>query len=82
MHRVADTFNAWREVEKYSRIVSSEEIVKNDFNISPSRYIHIAEADQHRPITEIVEELEMLDTEAKKSEQAFKTLIDQILARI
>src|ERR1019366_9748818 len=38
--RIADTFKAWREVEKYSRIVTREEVAKNDFNISPSRYIH------------------------------------------
>ena len=40
IRRIADTFSAWKEVEKYSRIVSREEIAKNDFNISPSRYIH------------------------------------------
>ena len=44
IRRIADTFSAWKEVEKYSRIVSREEIAKNDFNISPSRYIHTGEA--------------------------------------
>ncbi|MEK7826614.1 MAG: N-6 DNA methylase, partial [Thermodesulfobacteriota bacterium] len=29
--RIADTFTAWREEEKYSRIVTREEIAKNDF---------------------------------------------------
>src|SRR5713226_596197 len=37
--RIADAFKAWREVDKYSRIVEGEEIARNDFNISPSRYI-------------------------------------------
>ena len=58
IRRIADTFSAWQEVEKYSRIVSREEIAKNDFNISPSRYIHTGEADEYRPIAEIVEELD------------------------
>ena len=40
--RIAATFKAWREVTQYSRIVTREEIAKNDFNISPSRYIHTA----------------------------------------
>ena len=48
-----------------SRIVGREQIVKNDFNISPSRYIHTGEADEYRPIAEIVEELRDLDDEAK-----------------
>ena len=38
--RITETFKAWSEVEKYSRIVTREEIAKSDFNISPSRYIH------------------------------------------
>ena len=33
--RIADTFNGWKEVEKYSRIVTREEIAKNDYNNLP-----------------------------------------------
>lgn len=65
--RIADAFNSWNEVEKYSRIVSRDEIAKKDFNISPSRYIHTGEADEYRPITEIVEELEAIEQEAAES---------------
>ena len=65
--RMADTFNAWKEVEKYSRIVSRDEIAKNDFNISPSRYIHTGEADEYRPLAEIAEELDELENEAART---------------
>ncbi len=63
--RIAETFKAWSEVDKFSRIVSREEIVKNDYNISPSRYIHTAEGEEYRPIAEIVEELDALEEEAE-----------------
>jgi len=73
--RIADTFTAWKEVDKYSRIVTREEIAKNDYNISPSRYIHTGEGEEYRPIAEIVEELRELDDEAKAtSEQLNKIL--------
>jgi type I restriction enzyme M protein len=42
LRRIASTFTAWKEVAKYTRIVSREEIEKNDFNLSPSRYIQTA----------------------------------------
>ena len=42
--RIADTFKAWQEVEKYSRIVNREEIAKNDFNISPAATSTLAQA--------------------------------------
>lgn len=76
--RIADTFTAWQEVDKYSRIVSVEEIAKNDYNISPSRYIHTGAADEYRLIAEIVEELEALDDEAS----ATNTALRSVLARI
>jgi type I restriction enzyme M protein len=62
--RIADTFGAWRELDKYSRIVSRDEITKSDFNISPSRYIHTGEGEEYRPIGEIAEELEAIEEDA------------------
>jgi type I restriction enzyme M protein len=78
IRRIAETFSSWKEVEKYSRIVSREEVAKNDFNISPSRYIHTGEADEYRPIAEIVEELEELETEAAQTNQSLRAVLARI----
>jgi type I restriction enzyme M protein len=76
--RIADTFKAWREVEKYSRIVTRDEIAKNDFNISPSRYIHTGAGEEYRPLAEIAQELRDLEDEAmatsKQLDKLFSTL--------
>jgi type I restriction enzyme M protein len=74
--RIADTFTAWKEIEKYSRIVDREEIAKNDFNISPSRYIHTGTVDEYRPIPEIVDELEALEVEAATTDVALKKILE------
>jgi type I restriction enzyme M protein len=73
--RIAETFAAWKEVEKYSRIVTREEIAKNDFNISPSRYIHTAAGEECRSVAEIAEELEALEEEANDTSAALKTIL-------
>ena len=78
--RIAKTFTAWKEVEKYSRIVTREEIAKNDFNISPSRYIHTGEREEYRPIAEIVEELVVLEEEASNISVALKGILNKIIA--
>jgi type I restriction enzyme M protein len=78
IRRISGTFNAWKEVDKYSRIVSREEIAKKDFNISPNRYIHIGEADEYRPIAEIVEELEVIEKKAKETDQALKNVLSSL----
>jgi type I restriction enzyme M protein len=80
IRRIAETFSAWKEVEKYSRIVSREEIAKNDFNISPSRYIHTGEADEYRPIAEIVEELDALEGEARETDAVLKRILAKLTA--
>jgi type I restriction enzyme M protein len=76
--RIADTFNAWREEEKYSRIVTRDEIAKNDFNISPSRYIHTGAGEEYRPIAEIVEELEAIEVESRKTDAALKSILARL----
>ena len=76
--RIADTFTAWREEEKFSRIVPVAEIAKNDFNISPSRYIHTGAADEYRPLAEIVEELDALEEEARETDKALKKILTKL----
>jgi type I restriction enzyme M protein len=77
--RIADAFKAWREVEKYSRIVTREDIAKNDFNISPSRYIHTGAGEEYRPLAEIVEELEAIEGEARETDKALKAVLIKIM---
>ena len=78
--RIADTFKSWRDEEKFSRIVTRDEIAKNDFNISPSRYIHTGEADEYRPLAEIVEELEAVEEEVKTTDAALKSILNNLVS--
>jgi type I restriction enzyme M protein len=73
--RIANSFIAWSEDEKFSRIITHEEIAKNDFNISPSRYIHTGQADEYRPIAEIVEELDGLESEALETNKTLREML-------
>jgi len=74
--RIAGTFSAWKEVEKYSRILTGEEIAKNDFNLSPSRYIHTGAGEEYRAIAEIVEELETLEEEASETSASLRKVLE------
>lgn len=44
IHKIVDTFNHQLEIDKYSRMVSFEEIEQNEFNLNLPRYI-----DTHEP---------------------------------
>lgn len=75
IERLVSTFLAWKEEEKFSRIVDKDEIVRTDYNISPSRHIRLADAEEYRPIGEIVEELDLLEAEATETNQALRSIL-------
>lgn len=76
--RITKTFKEWLEVDKFSRIVGRDEIVKNDYNISPSRYIHTGDIEEYRPLAEIVEDLNLLDSEAEKTDTYLRSLLSKL----
>ena len=65
IRRIADAFHAGKDVERFVRLVAREEIEKNDFNLSPSRYIETAQATEHRDVQTILNELAALESQAK-----------------
>ena len=76
--RIVGTYLAWKEEDKFSRVVEKAEIVKNDYNISPSRYIHTAEAEEYRPLGEIVEELDVFEAEAAETNKALRAVLKKL----
>jgi type I restriction enzyme M protein len=62
--RISETFRTWTEVDGYSRAVPLEEIASNDFNILPSRYVHRGGANDHRPLSDLLDDLSVLEHEA------------------
>jgi type I restriction enzyme M protein len=76
--RIAEVIRSWEEVEKLSRIVPVEELAKNDYNISPSRYIHTGEAASYRPIPQIVQELEAIEAEAQRTDAELKRILNSL----
>ena len=78
IQRITDTLIGWKEEEKLSRIVDLEEIKTNDYNISPSRYIHTGDAETYRPIGEIIAELNAIEAEAKETDKALREILEKI----
>ena len=78
IQRIADTLIGWTEEEKLGRIFEHAELKKNDYNISPSRYIHTSDAETYRPIAEIAEELKVIEAEAAETDKALKEILKQL----
>ena len=50
IHQIVDVFNKRLEIPKYSRMVSVEEIEKNEFNLNIPRYIDSQQAEDIQDI--------------------------------
>jgi type I restriction enzyme M protein len=66
IRKIADAFHAGRDVERLVKLATLEEIARNDYNLSPSRYIETAAPTEHRDVQSILDELATLDAEARR----------------
>lgn len=78
IERIARVFLAWKEEKKFAKIVTREQVAKEDYNISPTRYIHVADAETLRPIATILEELKAIDAEAAGANAALRKALKKV----
>lgn len=76
--RIVDTLIGSNEEDKLSRIVGHAVFNKNEYRISPSRYIHTSNAETYRPIAVIVEELKGMEANTSETDQVYKTILEMI----
>src|ERR1700682_1915881 len=72
---VADLFEKWETVVRRSAVVTTEEVMKNDYTLSPSRYVNSGVSKDVLPLEEAVGLLRSAEAErAKADEQLWKVL--------
>lgn len=65
LQKITEGFLKAEPIAGFVDSITNEEIAKNDFNISPSRYLATSDDTKFRPISVILEELSNLEFEAK-----------------
>jgi len=78
IEKISEYYKDFREEVKFARLVSADEIKRNDYNISPSRYVQINDTETYRPIAEIVEELNELEEESLIIENELKSILQKL----
>jgi len=65
---VAEVYQKWETREKLSRIITLDEVREADYNLSPSQFVEINEREKHRPIAEILADLEEARAERERAD--------------
>ena len=68
IRRIVKTFRAYKDVEKFARVVPLDEIEQNDWNLNISRYVDTSEEEERIDVAEAVRKLRELDRERTEAE--------------
>ena len=59
--KIADTYNDWKALEKYSHIATLEEVRDNDYNLNIPRYVDTFEAEEEIDLNAVAQEIRELE---------------------
>lgn len=78
IQKIASVYHEWEAVEGLSAIVSKGDSVKNDYNLSPSRYVSTGAELEVLPLDEAVVELQEAEEERAEADRQ----LDEVLAQL
>jgi type I restriction enzyme M protein len=76
IEKIVQVYREFKEVEKFSKIITLEEAKNTDYNLSPSRFISVLDEEKYRPIEEIKKELEEIEKERTKVDEKIGRIIN------
>lgn len=78
IRKIADAFNDGKDVEGFVKVITNAEAAKNDFNLSPSRYLASAATGIIRKLPDILKDLAALEIEAADVNKDMKKILAQL----
>lgn len=76
--QISDIYLNWKEEEGISKIVTKEESAKNDYNLSPSRYVAQEGEDETLPLEDAVVQLQEAEEERVAVDRKLRQIIKSL----
>ena len=78
IRQIADIYHGFKEEKGVSKIIENEEAVKNDYNLSPSRYVAQNEEDTTLPLEEAIVLLKEAEEERQKADEKLRDVLKEL----
>ena len=78
IQKIVNAYREFKDIEKFARVITIEEVRAADYNLSPSRFVSIAEEEKYRPISEIKADLERLEKERMEIEEKVRGILEKV----
>lgn len=75
---VGKVYHAWEEREKFSRVLSTEELRANDYNLSSSAYIQVGEKATHRDLADILVDLGEARVARERADRELEAILGKL----
>jgi type I restriction enzyme M protein len=75
---IGDTYLNWHEVEGFSKVIATEEAVRNDYNLSPSRYVSVNGPEDVLPLEEALVELKEAEEERREADKELASVLNML----
>lgn len=76
--KISQTYHEWTQEEGLSAILQKQEIIKNDYTLSPSRYVATNGEDTTLPLDEAVVLLKEAKEDQTKADEALKMVLEKL----
>ena len=76
--RISAAFHAFKDEEKYARVVGLVEIEKNDFNLNISRYVETADAADRVDVASAIARLRQLEQQRSTAEELMNAHLKEL----
>ncbi len=78
IEKIYNLYLQWKEEEGISKIIKNEEAIKNDYNLSPSRYVAQNGGDEVMPIEEAIVLLKEAEEERAMADKRLKSILEKM----
>ncbi|MCS7206307.1 MAG: SAM-dependent methyltransferase [Leptospiraceae bacterium] len=78
IQKVYEIYSDWKEEEGISKIISIEEAIRNDYNLSPSRYVAKNNQEEVLPLQEAIVELEEAEEERREADKRLWEILESL----
>jgi len=78
IEKVVNAYLEFKDVPKYAKVASLDEIRENDYNLSITRYVDVFEEEEHIDIPKVLQGLKRLDSERLRVEEKLKSYLEEL----
>jgi type I restriction enzyme M protein len=78
IQKIAEAFHGWKDIDKFVKIIVKNEAAKNDYNLSPSRYVGNGQDEEYRDVEEILIELTEMEHDRAKTDKDLNGILKKI----